>query len=308
MRVAAIQAAPVFLDRAATTEKTLRLMREAAANGAQLCAFSEAFLPGYPVWLMHLVSQLTEAQRQEAYGIYLEASVDPNGPELRAVQAEARKRGIFAYLGFVERAPSGGTVYCSLAAIHPDQGILSIHRKLKPTYFERLAWGDGDGAGLQVHEWKEFRVGGLNCFENWMPLARHALYAQGEQLHVSTWPGRPAHTRDLPRFIAMEGRVYVIAAAGVLNASDIPGTFPLKSELTRVTDRFWEGGTLIVGPDGEVMAGPVEKEETILYADLGVTRVNELRMRFDAAGHYDRPDVFSVTIDRDRQDHTRRFL
>lgn len=305
MKVAAVQAAPVFLNRGATTEKVLRLMREAAQQGAELCVFSETFLPGYPVWLMHLVSTLSEPQRQEAYGIYLEAAVDPNGPELRAIRAQAKELGIFTYLGFVERAPSGGTVYCSLAAIHPDHGVLSIHRKLKPTYFERLVWGDGDGAGLQVHEWKEFRIGGLNCFENWMPLARHALYAQGEQLHVSTWPGRPAHTRDLTRFIAVEGRVYVVAAAGVLTASDIPSSFPLKSDLTRVAERLWDGGTVIVGPDGEPMVGPVEKDEMILYADVDVKKVKEFRMRFDAAGHYGRPDVFSITVNRERQDHMR---
>lgn len=305
MRVAAVQAAPVFLDRAATTEKVLRLMREAARQGAELCVFSETFLPGYPVWLMHLVSNLSEAQRQEAYGIYLEAAVDPNGSEFRAIRATAKELGVFTYLGFVERAPSGGTVYCSLAAIHPDHGVLSIHRKLKPTYFERLVWGDGDGAGLQVHEWREFKIGGLNCFENWMPLARHALYAQGEHLHVSTWPGRPAHTRDLTRFIAVEGRLYVVAAAGVLTASDIPSSFPLKSELTRATERFWDGGTVIVGPDGEPIVGPVEKDETILYADVDVKKVKESRMRFDPAGHYGRPDVFSITVNRERQEHIR---
>ena len=308
MRVAAVQAAPVFLDRGATTEKVLSLMAEAATQGAELVVFPEAFLPGYPVWLMHLVSSLSEMQRQEAHAAYLDAAIDPNGPELVAVEDEARRSGIFTYLGFVERAPSTGTVYCSLAAVHPDRGVVSIHRKLKPTYFERLVWGDGDGAGLQVHEWKGVRVGGLNCFENWMPLARHALYAQGEQLHVSSWPGRLAHTRDLPRFIALEGRVYVAAAVGVLSAADMPDSFPLKSQLATVADQLWEGGTVIVGPDGEVMSGPVENEETILYAEIDVKKVEEMRMRFDAAGHYGRPDVFSVSVNRQRQDHLRESI
>jgi nitrilase len=305
MKVAAIQAAPVFLQREATTEKVLQLMREAARQGTQLCVFPETFLPGYPVWLMHLVSSLSEAQRQEAYARYLEAAVDPNGPEMQAIQDEAKRLGLFTYLGFVERAQSSGTVYCSLAAIHPDRGVLSIHRKLKPTYFERLIWGDGDGAGLQVHEWKGIRVGGLNCFENWMPLARHALYAQGEELHVSTWPGRPAHTRDLSRFIATEGRVYVIAAAGVLTTSDIPDSFPLKAQLAATTKQFWDGGTVVVGPEGDLLSGPAEKIETIVYADIDAKKVHELRMRFDAAGHYGRPDIFSFGVNRERQNHIR---
>lgn len=303
MKIAAIQASPVFLQRDATTEKVLDLMRVAARQGAELCVFPETFLPGYPIWLMHLASSLSEAQRQEAYAAYVEAAIDPNGPELQAVVEETQRSGIFTYLGFVERAPSGGSVYCSLAAIHPDRGVLSIHRKLKPTYFERLIWGDGDGAGLKVHEWKGVKVGGLNCFENWMPLARYALYTQGEHLHVSTWPGRPAHTRDLPRFIATEGRVYVAAAAGVLTVSGLPDSFPLKAKLATVGEQLWDGGTLIVDPDGTVLAGPVEKEEIILYADIDVRKVVEQRMRFDAAGHYARPDVFSVDINVERKDH-----
>ena len=301
MKIAAIQAAPVYLDREATFQKVLTLMREAASEGAELCVFPETFLAGCPVW-----PDLTDGARfnspdqKAAYAAYLASAIDPEGPELAAIAEEAAKLGIFTYLGLVERSSSQGSVFCSLAAIHPESGMVSLHRKLVPTHEERLIWSQGDGAGLRVHEWKEFRVGGLNCWENWMPLARFALYSQGEQLHVATWPGAPFLTQDITRFIAMEGRVYVVSAGGVLKARDIPDSFPLKKELLAVRDRFLSGGTMIVGPDGQVIAGPVQDEETIVYADLDIQRVYRERQNFDPAGHYNRQDVFRLQVNRTR--------
>ena len=196
MRIAVVQASPIFLDTAATTELVLSKMRDASANGAELCVFPETFLPGYPSWHM-ITTQLSEAQREEAHGLYVEAAISKDGPELAAIAALAKELGLFTYIGCAERSLSGGTAYCSLAAVHPTNGVVSLHRKLKPTATERTTWGDGDGAGLKVHDWKDFKVGGLNCFENWMPLARYALYEQGEQLHVSVWPGWSKHTEIL---------------------------------------------------------------------------------------------------------------
>lgn len=303
MRIAAIQAAPVFLDRQATTEKGLGLMQEAATNGAELCVFPEVFISGYPVWLRpHLISNFNEQQQKAAYAAYLDGAISADGPEMAAICSEANKLSLFTYLGFLERALSEGTVYCSLAAIHPEKGIVGIHRKLKPTYQERMIWCEGDGHGLQVHEWRDFKVGGLNCYENWQPLARQTLYAQGEQLHIATWPSPGAsHTRDITRFIAMEGRIYVASVCGVLCAEDIPDAFPLKKELVAKADRFNRGGTMIVGPDGEVLHGPIEDKETIVYAELDVKRVKEEHFKLDPAGHYGRPDVFSLTVNRERQ-------
>ncbi len=142
-----------------------------------------------------------------------------------------------------------------------------MHRKLKPTATERTVWGDGDGAGLQVHDWKDVKVGGLNCFENWIPLARYALYEQGEQLHVSAWPGWSKHTEILPKFVAIEGRVYFAAAVGLLHYASIPDTFPLKEHLRPIAP-LWNGGSTIVAPDGETLAGPIVDEEVTLYADI----------------------------------------
>ena len=301
MRVAAIQATPVYLNPKETVEKAVGLMADAAKEGAELCSFSEVFLAGYSLWLRPQVSSMDDGLQRDCYSRYLEAAVDADGPELAAIAEQAKKLGLFTYIGFVERAPSQGAVFCSLAAIHPDKGIVGVHRKLKPTYFERMIWAEGDAHGLQVHPWKDFRVGGLLCFENWQPLPRHALYAQGEQLHVATWPGRITH-HECARFVAMEGRVYVISVAGVMDATDIPDDFPLKGRNLNPGLAF-SGGSTIFGPNGDIVAGPLESEEAILYADIDVKRVNEERMRRDPAGHYGRPDVFRVEVDRTRHEH-----
>lgn len=301
MRIAGIQAAPVFLDRAATTEKVIHLMKEAASNGAELCAFPETFLSGYPVWVdITDGARWNDSRQKKAYTAYLNGSVRADGPELKAIAEEAQILNLFTYLGVIEQSTSGGTVYCSLVAIHPKKGIVSIHRKLIPTYAERLVWGMGDAHGLKVHTWRELRVGGLNCWENWMPLARYTLYAQGEELHVATWPGSPRLTQDITRFIAMEGRLYVLSVGGVLKEKDIPDSFPLKEAILAQRDRFLSGGTFLVGPDGEAIAGPIRNEETIVYGELDLARVKEERQNFDPTGHYSRSDVFSLTVSRKR--------
>jgi nitrilase len=277
-------------------------MREAAANGAELCVFPEVFISGYPVWVRpRFLSSFSPEEHQSALVAYLHAAITTDSSEMRAICAESSRLDLFTYLGFVERATSGGTVYCSLAAIHPTQGIVGVHRKLKPTYHERLIWNEGDGHGLRVHQWREFKVGGLNCYENWQPLARHTLYAQGEQLHIATWPGKADLTPDVSRFIAMEGRVYVVSVSGLLSAKDIPDEFPLKQTL--VSDSVAlnnTGGTIIVAPDGKTVQGPVIGEEAVVYADLDVERVQRARTHLDPAGHYLRPDVFALYVNRER--------
>lgn len=304
MKVAAIQATPVYLDPGRTAEKAIALMAEAAANGAELCAFPEVFLAGYPFWLRPQVSAMPPALQKACYGRYVDAAVDSDGPEMTAITEQAEKLGVFTYLGFVERARNGGSVYCSLAAIHPESGIVSVHRKIKPTFFERLIWADGDGHGLQVHDWRGIRVGGLNCYENWQPLPRHALYAQGEQLHVVGWPGRTTH-HECGRFIAMEGRVYVVSVAAVMQESDVPNDFPLKGRDLASGLEIFSGGSTVFAPDGEILAGPLGGEEGILYADIDVSKVSEERMTLDPAGHYGRPDIFRVEVDRTRHEHLR---
>ncbi len=302
MKVAAIQAAPVFLDAAATTDKALELLREAASAGAELCAFPEVYISGYPSWLRVPSISADDDLLKLGHVAYLRGAIAADGPELAAISEEASNLGVFVYIGFLERTRSGGSVYASLAAIHPDQGILSVHRKLKPTFHERLIWSDGDGHGLQVHDWKNLRVGGLNCYENWLPLARHAMYAQGEQVHIAAWPGDLNVTEHISRFVAMEGRVYVVSASGVLRAGDIPDKFPLRQQLVESRNVINDGGSMIVAPDGSVIAGPVIDEEIILYAEVLEERVMGEHLKLDPAGHYSRTDVLRLQLNRDRLD------
>lgn len=234
MRVAAAQARSHWLDPAASTRKVVEWMERAAAEDVELVALPEAFLSGYPFWLeLTGGARFDDPDQKRAYAAYLDASVDLAGAELATVTEAAGDLGVFVYLGVTERAThaSNGTIYCTLVAVDPAQGIVSAHRKLIPTYEERLVWGQGDGHGLRVHSTAGMRVGGLSCWENWMPQARHALYAQGEQLHVSVWPGNPRNTQDIARFIALEGRVFSLAVCGLASLGDVPADFPLRATL-----------------------------------------------------------------------------
>jgi nitrilase len=302
MKVAAVQAAPVFLDPAATTDKALTFLRLAANDGAELVAFPEVFIAGYPSWLRVPSIATNDALLKVGHAAYLRSAITANGPELAAVSGEAATLGVFVYVGFLERTGSGGSVYASLAAIHPDKGIVGVHRKLKPTFHERLIWSDGDGHGLKVHDFKGLRVGALNCYENWLPLARHDLYAQGEQLHVATWPGDLDVTEMISRFIAMEGRVYVVSASGLLRTIDVPQSFPLRDRLVAGREVINDGGSMIVAPGGAIVAGPVTGEEQILYAEVDVELVMGEHLKLDPAGHYSRNDVLRLKVNRDRYD------
>lgn len=301
IRACAVQAAPAFLDREATLAIVLERLQAAKDGGADLCVFPETFWPGYPFWVdITDASRFDDARQKRAYAQYLEAAVTLDGGEFGTVVDRCRKLDLFVYLGVAERSESGGSVYCTLVAIDPEQGVVGVHRKLRPTYGERLVWAPGDGNGLRVHTHRGVRLGGLNCWENWMPLARSALYAQGEQIHLATWPGAPHLTRDISRFVALEGRVFVVSAGAVLRAEHLRDDFALRDDVLAVRDRFTSGGSIIVAPDGEVLAEAAKHEETLLFADLDLARVREERQNFDPAGHYGRPDVLELRLDRRR--------
>jgi nitrilase len=202
-------------------------------------------------------------------------------------------------VGVVERAASGGSVYCSLVAIDPGDGIVGVHRKLKPTYTERLVWADGDGAGLVAHRHQDATLTGLNCWENWMPLARTAMYGTGSEVHVAAWPGSVGLTKDITRFIAKEGRLFVISVGALYCSDDLPADFPLKEQLPDGV-QYHNGGTCVAGPDGRWIVEPVRNEETIVYADLDIDEVRRQRQNFDPTGHYGRPDVLHLDVNRTR--------
>ncbi len=302
MKVAAVQAAPVFLDPGATTDKALELLRTAAGEGAKLVAFPEVFIAGYPSWLRVASVATNDELLKIGHVAYLKSAISASGPEITEIAKTARELGVFVYMGFLEQNRSGGSVYATLAAIHPDQGIVGVHRKLKPTFQERLIWSDGDGHGLKVHDWSGFRLGALNCYENWLPLARHALYAQGEEVHIATWPGDLDVTENISQFIAMEARAYVVSASGLLRTTDIPKDFPLRRQIVEGRDVINNGGSMIVEPGGAIIAGPVTDEECILYAEISKDKVMAEHMKLDPAGHYSRNDVLRLSVNRERLD------
>ena len=303
--VGCAQIAPVWLQRDATLVKVAVCIERAVAEGCQLIVFGEALVPGYPFWIERTDgARFNDAKQKARFARYLDQGVDIARGDLDAICALARASQISVYLGVMERAADRGghSLYCTLVYIDASGTICSTHRKLQPTYEERLAWAPGDGHGLRVHALGPFRVGGLNCFENWMPLSRAALYAQGEDLHVSVWPGGVHNTHDLPLFLAKEGRSYVLAVSGLMRPADFPPETPELAELLAQSGEFLaNGGTAIAGPDGRFVVEPVVGREVLVIAELDHALVRGERQNFDLAGHYSRPDVTRLVVDRTRQ-------
>ena len=300
MRIAAVQDSPAFLDRTTTIEIVRSRIAEAGSGGADLIAFPEVFLMGYPVWIDNTdASAWEKPDQQEAFARYLDQSVDLSSDEFGTVVEAVRESGAFTYLGVVEKAVSRGSVYCSLVAIDPISGIVGVHRKLKPTYGERLVWSDGDGAGLVAHDHQGVRLTGLSCWENWMPLARTTMYGTGAQVHVAAWPGSAGLTEDITRFIAKEGRIFVVSVGAVYDSAMLPDDFPLNEQIPD-GQKFHDGGTCIAGPDGCWVVEPVRHTKGIIWAELEIGEVARQRQNFDPTGHYSRPDVLRLDVSRTR--------
>ena len=299
------QIAPVWLDRAGTLSKILAQVHAANQAGCHLVAFGEGLLPGYPFWIERTNGALFNSTVQkEIHAHYIDQAVQIEAGHLDPLCAAAKKFAITVVLGCIERPldRGGHSLYASLVYIDSKGSIQSVHRKLMPTYEERLTWSSGDGHGLRVHTLGAFTVGGLNCWENWMPLARAAMYGQGEDLHVAIWPGGSHLTQDITRFIALESRSYVLSVSGLMRANDFPKDTPhLSSILAKGEEILANGGSCIAGPDGKWVVEPFVGEEKLIVATIDHCRVREERQNFDPSGHYSRPDVLQLKINRERQ-------
>ncbi len=294
--VAAVQAAPVFLDRDATVEKACGLVDEAARQGARLVVFTESFVPTYPDWIWRLTPW--ELRAGALYARLFDQAVVVGERATELLGAAARRNGCYLSIGVNEREPRGSTLYDTQLQFGPDGEVVSRHRKLTSTGAEGLVWGLGDGASLTGVDTPFGRVGGLTAWENYMPLARSALYAQAIDIYLApTWDSSDVWTSTL-RHIAKEGRVYVIGVNSCIRASDVPEDVPFRDELYADDDGWLAtGNSAIVGPDGEVLAGPVAEKERILYADVDAEQARASRHQFDSMGHNARPDVFRLQVD-----------
>ena len=305
LRVGFAQMAPVWLNRQATIEKMLDYIQQAAKQDCQLLCFGETLLPGYPFWIDFTDgARFNSPLQKELHAHYLEQAIQIERGDLDAFCQAAQAYNMALVLGIVERPidRGGHSVYCSLVYIDADGQIQNVHRKLQPTYEERLCWSPGDGHGLRTFPVGKFTMGGLNCWENWMPLPRAALYGLGEDLHIAIWPGNKRNTEILTRFLAREGRSYVISVSGLMRSSDIPVDLP-HGELLQEKAPEWmaDGGSCIANPDGSWLVEPVSNKEHLQVVTIDHARVRQERQNFDPVGHYSRPDVTQLTINRERQ-------
>ena len=299
------QISPVWLNKTETIKKIVSYLVKAGEKKCDLVAFGEGLLPGYPFWLsLTGGSEFNSAVQKEIHAHYIRNAIQIEKGELDEICRLAEKYHMAVYLGIIERAADRGghSLYCTLLYIGNDGKIKSAHRKLQPTYEERLAWSPGDGNGLRVHDLGDFRVGGLNCWENWMPLTRTALYGMGENLHIAVWPGSKRNTSDITRFIALESRSYVVSVSGFLRKKDIPDNILHSDEIVKnAPATLADGGSCIAGPDGEWVIPPVTDREDLIIGVIDFNKVLEERQNFDPAGHYSRPDVTRLTVNRKRQ-------
>jgi nitrilase len=297
VKVACVQAEPVILDRDATLDKLADIIAEAAREGAELVVFPETFVSVYPssIWARALAGW-TDPKAKAAFAQLVRSAVEVPGLAADRLAAIAREYGVWLVTGVNETDPAhNGTVYNALLYHSPDGTLALKHRKLVPTNHERLIWGQGDGGGLRAFETTLGRIGGLICWENYMPLARFALYESGIEIYIASTADDSEAWQSTLVHIARESRSFVVAPCHFQRASSYPADFPLR-DLIEGLDLISRGGSAILAPDGSYLAGPLYEAEAILYAELDPARLLEERQRFDAAGHYHRPDVLQLTV------------
>lgn len=310
-KAAAVHAAPVFLDRQATTEKAVSIIREAARAGAELIAFPETYIPAFPVW----AALWAPIDNHDLFIRMAEQSVLMDGPEVARLRAEARALGVTVSIGISERSPvSAGGLWNSNLLIGERGEILVHHRKLVPTFYEKLIWSSGDGAGLKVAETRIGRIGGLICGENTNPLARYALMAQGEQVHISSWPPiwptrRPSGGGNFNNVAAnrirasahcFEAKAFGIVTAGYMDAAMRDALIARDPGIADVIDQTPRAASFFIDPTGEVMGDTLQDNEGILYADIDLSKCIEPKQFHDVVGYYNRFDIFDLSVNRVR--------
>lgn len=303
VRIAGIQIAPIFLNSMKTWEKLSDYIREACDNDAQLVTWGETLIPGYPFWPSPSGGvKWDDSDQKKTYSTYWREALDLNNSKILSEMKELARESKIMMMGGVAEKTSGST-YCTLITIDENGKLINRHRKIKPTYEERLVWADGDGLGLKTVPFKGFKIGGLNCWENWIPYARAALHKQDELLHVAVWPGSGGLTRHITKFLAIEGRYWVLSVSGLLRTQDFidlsEEEFPVKKflNLEEKRGKFWQnGGTVIADPKGNFVNEPLTGKEGIVYADIDFLTAIEERQNFDYSGHYSRFDIFNEPL------------
>ncbi|MEQ8811541.1 MAG: carbon-nitrogen hydrolase family protein [Imperialibacter sp.] len=306
MKVAIIQHAPEYLDKKRSLEKALALIKEAASGGNVLAVFGESWLSGYPAWLDYCpgAALWNHEPTKEVFAKTYENAIVIDGPEMAALQQEAAELGIAVCIGINEKKGSGntsGTLFNSMALINSAGELVVHHRKLMPTFTEKLIYGVGDGNGLRSAEVAGARVGGLICWEHWMPLTRQAMHETGEQVHISLWPTVHEMHQVASRQYAFEGRCFVLAVGQILRAKDIPAEFELPDYLKANPEGLLlKGGSCVVGPDGFYIREPIFDSETTIEVELPLREAIKEKMTLDVTGHYKREDVFDFKVNKKR--------
>jgi nitrilase len=300
VKAAVVQASPVLFDQSGTVDKAVRLVAEAREQGAQLVLFPEAYVGGYP-WGLSFGTAVggRSAEGRRAWARYLEGAVEVPGPVTKRLGEAARSARVHLCVGVVERDSSfaGGTLFCTLLFFGPDGALLGKHRKLKPTAAERFIWGEGDGSTLTVLDTPLGKLGGLICWENYMPLARMAMYGKGVEIYVAPTADDRERWQATLRHIALEGRCFVLGANQVVRREMYPADLEIRDELGGRPETLCRGGSAIYAPLGDCLAGPLWDEEGILTADLCMADVARGKFDFDVVGHYARADVFQLRVD-----------
>lgn len=299
--LAVIQKVPAFLNKEQSIASAVASVAKAAAGGARLVIFTETFIPGYPAWIWRLRPGGDWTLSEELYQRLWTNAIDLAADDLAPLAAAARAHQVTIVCGIEERdgGSSRSTLYNTVVVIGPEGQLLNRHRKLMPTNPERMVWGCGDATGLKVVDTPVGRISSLLCWENYMPLARYALYAQGVEVYIAPTYDSGDNWIGTLRHIAREGRCWVVGCGNLLRASDLPDDFPEKATLYPDAEEWVNpGDSLVIAPDGEIAVGPLRKEPGILYCDIDRQQVGLARRTLDVAGHYARPDIFSLRVNR----------